>query len=140
MRTEIHKKDVNEMKRIGLIVMALLAFGVFSQNTKAQNNTWIYINSSGGVSVYWRYRQELKDQYISEMRFENRNAYKVYVSVTPSFFCTDGHEEPQSSAGFDIRPMGEQAGQWAGLFWYPCGGKNPPRSGGYRSISVKRAD
>src|SRR5215831_14498973 len=118
------------MKYYVMVVIVLLSALSFTNSVLPQNNVWIYIKDYQGVGVYWRYRQELKDQYISEMKFVNHNSYKVEVSVKPEFICASGSREEETSMMFNIRANGEQAGQWAGLFWYPCDGKQPPRSGG----------
>ena len=128
------------MKKFRFAFITLFTVLCIADTAMPQNNVWIYIKDYQGVGVYWRYRQELKDQFISELKFENRNGYKVEVSVSPQFTCEDGTVTNESSQMFNIKSNGTQGGQWAGLFYYPCGGKRPPRSGGYSRLTVKQVN
>jgi len=126
------------MKKIVLAVLCGLMMVSFVNTSKAQNNVWVFVKTFEGVSVYWRWRQELKDQYISELKFENNNSYKVEFSFTPYFVCDDGREHTESAQMDTIAPYGKKGGQWEGYLYYPCDGKRPPRSGGYKNLTVKR--
>jgi len=106
----------------------------------AQDNQWRYIKDYEGVSVYWRYRQELKDQYISELKFVNNNSFKIEISFKPYFVCANGNEHKESAQMFTLQSGASAAGQWKGLYYYPCGGSQVPRSGGFREMRVSRDD
>ena len=127
------------MKKTILTIGFFLMLFAFAEESKAQNNTWIFVESYKGVNVYWRYRQELKDQYISELKFENKNSYKVEIKVLPSFFCQDGTRKDYSEMMDTIAGYGTKAGQWEGYAWYPCDGTRPPSKGGFKSFSVKES-
>jgi len=125
------------MKKLTITFIAVLFALSLANNVTAQNNVWQPVGNSSNVWVSWRYRQELKNQYVSEFGFENKNNYKVEVSVQLSFICHNGTEEKAGSFLFTIKPLGKHSGQWAGLFWYPCGGATPPAGGRYRDLIVK---
>ena len=117
------------------LLFALLVLSSFS--VKAQNNVWNYIQSFENVDVYWRYRQELKDQYICEFKFENRNNYAVDVSFVPVFTCSNGEKESQQENTITVKANDKAGGQWAGLFWYVCDSQIPGRAG-YHDLKIKR--
>ena len=123
------------MKAIVACLAGLLALPAASF---AQNNVWHPVQGAGGVDVAWRWRQELKDQFIAELKFQNRNPYKVDVSFRAYFVCNDGREVIDSGSTISVNPNGETGGQWAGLFWYPCPGERP-RVGGYRDLRVRKS-
>ena len=126
------------MKKYLLILFAIGMIFSFSSAASAQNSGWIYVGTHQGVSVHWRYRQELKDQYISELKFDNTNGYKVEISVKSRFVCASGEEVIGIGQMDTIAANDSKGGQWAGYFYYPCGGTKPPRSGGFKDFTVKR--
>jgi hypothetical protein len=123
------------MKNIPLAISLIVGMEAY-----AQNNEWIYIKDYEGISISWRWRQELKDQYISELKFDNNNSYKVDITFIPHFVCADGTDHIETGMTHTIAPGGKKGGQWDGLFFYPCKGIRPPRYGGYKNLIVKRAD
>lgn len=127
------------IKLILVVGMILGAVNVYAAKYR-NDNVWMHAGDWNGVSVYWRFRQELSDQFIAELKFENHNPYKVSVSFKSEFYCPNG-SGPVVDSGqeVDIKAGATVGGQWAGLFWYPCPGV-PPSRGGYQNMIVKRQD
>ncbi|MDZ4846929.1 MAG: hypothetical protein SH857_15445 [Chitinophagales bacterium] len=120
-----------------VLVIVMLAFTFVSN---AQSDAWTSIKTYSGVSIYWRYRQELKDQYRSELKFTNNNSYDVEISFIPVFACSDGSDYRESGQSLSVIAGGTKAGEWEGLGYYVCKGLKPPRNGGYEKLYVKRVD
>lgn len=102
-------------------------------------SSWIYVKTIDGVEIYWRWIQELKDQFRHELKFVNTNPYKVQVRWKPYFKCPDGRKKEYTEIGAmdDIKPGGTKAGQWQGLFYYPCDG-TAATVGGVQEFQVKK--
>ena len=124
------------MKKFFVILLVVVGFGFVSN---AQNNVWNYAGSVDGVKVYWRYVQELKDQFRCELKFENTNNYKVDISFKSRFFCQDGTEKVESAQLKTLKAGETVGGQWQGCYYYPCKGEYP-RSGGVTDMRVKKID
>ncbi len=110
-------------------------------NANAQNQTgkWVFDVNKDGVEVYARWRQELSDQFIAELKFVNTNDYKVDVTFEPLYTCPDGSEYNGGGNLITLKAGQEKHGDWAGLFDYPCK-KTAPKKGGVKSITVKKID
>lgn len=107
----------------------------------ADAQEWRYINSYKGVDVYWRYRKEAyATKYICELKLENNNDYKVEISFKPLFICANGNQYTGTTNGLTLRANSSQAGQFAGLWWYPCDDGRAPAKGGYTEMDVITAD
>jgi hypothetical protein len=133
------RKNLNQSKMKKILLLSFITFIMVMSidfSAEAQSSEWGYIGASGGVSVYWRYRKELKDQYISELKFVNGNSYKVKISFNAYFTCADGTGYNESGQTIYIAAESEKAGQWSGLMYYPCGGTLPPKTGGYKKLIV----
>lgn len=126
-------------KKIFLRPFMLILFLGFFLISEAQE--WNYINSYEGVSVYWRSRKEAyADKYIAELKLENNNDYKIEVKFKSFFICADGDEYIGGTDQITIGPNSSKAGQYAGLWYKPCGENDRPKKGGYRDMSVKEVD
>ena len=125
------------MRKFTVALAAILMALSIPVPAKSQNNVWVFITTFEGVAVSWRWRQELRNQYISELKFENTNSHRVEIHVTAAFVCEDGSKEVENEQMDTIGPGATKGGQWAGYFWYPCGGTRPPNQGGFEDFAVK---
>lgn len=118
--------------------MLLLIIGT-SFNSIAQE--WRYINTYNGIDVYWRYTKDpYATKYMCELKLANTNSYRVNVSFKPRFICADGNEIIDSRTAITIGANSSKAGQYAGLWWYPCSDGKAPVKGGYTEMDVSRDD
>jgi hypothetical protein len=129
------------MRKSAPKILFILFAIVLVVNAKAQNNVWNSIKEIDGVMMYWRYRMELRDQYICELKFENNNSYDVSVSFKAHFVCANGHDFLSAQDFTTVKANNKKAGQWDGLSYYPCeNATEPPGMGGLRNITIKKVN
>lgn len=117
----------------------LLAFTSLFLFADAQE--WKYINNYKGIDIYWRFRKEAYGtRYICELKLENTNSYKVNINFKARFICSDGNEILDNGNSITVSANSSKAGQYSGLWWYPCDDGKAPAKGGYTEMDVKRAD
>lgn len=104
----------------------------------AQNREWQYIEEFENVSFYWRYREEMNGQYITEMKVVNENGSKVEVSFRPLFRCDGAYIDNQGNPSINIQANSKKSGEFSGLFWYPCKSKQPPTNCKLKNVVVRR--
>lgn len=100
---------------------------------------WSSVGTFEGVEVSWRWRKELKEQYISELRFRNITQQDLDITFQASFVDWTGAEHTEGGQRFRLKAGSQRAGQWSGKFYYPGDTTRPPQRGGIRNMVIKSA-
>jgi hypothetical protein len=127
--------------RSAFIAAAISLFASGEAGAQSDKRDYAMFASRSGVEFGWRSWHELADQIVTEVKVANTNSYKVQVRFTPVFYCPNGEEKEQSGVQFVVRPGQTQAGNWSGLFWYPCeDGRRGPTRISINDLRVERVD
>jgi hypothetical protein len=129
------------MSRSVMIAAVMAIVAAVQAGAQSDKRDYSMFASREGVEFGWRSWHELADQIVTEVKVANNNGYKVQVRFTPVFSCPDGVDKEQSGVLFVVRPGQSQAGNWSGLFWYPCAdGRRSPTRITIKDLRIERLD
>lgn len=120
-----------------LLYLALTLMSLAGGNAFA--GEWQLIRNVKGVDIFCRVDQELKDQFCSKLKMVNHNSYPVEVRLKAGATMRDGRVWKERTAShFTLKPGQSKGGNWGGMFYYPFGGEEPPRSVGWSYLTIER--